>query len=268
MDYKYLKSFILTAKHGSFSKAATELRIAQSAVSRQIKLLEESLQQQLLLRSSRRVVLTQQGEQLYRAASDFDRSVTTLFGEHGLAEIRVGVLHGFLETWGVAFITRFCRKESANLRIHLDTPPNLVRGLEARELDLILTNENLQSDLIASHKLLEEELVFISLEPISFERIESYRWISFDKVEWLHWLHKKRLSPRFIQVNSMTAVVNLVRQGLGIAIVPTHILGNDTTLIRQKIPRFKNPAIYLSTHRYEFVPAYLKPMLELLRQAG
>ena len=43
VDYRYLKVFMLTAKHASFSKAAQELGIAQSAISRQIKLLEQSL---------------------------------------------------------------------------------------------------------------------------------------------------------------------------------------------------------------------------------
>ena len=41
LDFRYLKAFMLTAKYSSFSKAAEELNIAQSAVSRQIKLLEE-----------------------------------------------------------------------------------------------------------------------------------------------------------------------------------------------------------------------------------
>ncbi|WP_393096157.1 LysR family transcriptional regulator, partial [Halobacteriovorax sp. ZH3_bin.1] len=43
MDYRYLRAFTLTAKYLSFSKAAAELKIAQSAVSRQVKLLEESM---------------------------------------------------------------------------------------------------------------------------------------------------------------------------------------------------------------------------------
>ena len=43
LDFRYLKAFMLTAKYSSFSKAAEELNIAQSAVSRQIKLLEDAL---------------------------------------------------------------------------------------------------------------------------------------------------------------------------------------------------------------------------------
>ena len=58
MEYRYLKAFLLTAEHSSFSKAAQLLSIAQSAVSRQIKLLEESLGEELIIRSSKKVILT------------------------------------------------------------------------------------------------------------------------------------------------------------------------------------------------------------------
>jgi len=61
LDYRYLKAFMITARYLNFSKAAQELNIAQSAVSRQIKLLEESVGQQLIVRSSKKVLLTEKG---------------------------------------------------------------------------------------------------------------------------------------------------------------------------------------------------------------
>ena len=64
-DYRYLRAFIFTGKHSSFSKAAMELRIAQSAISRQIKLLEQSLNQELIIRSSKKVILTDKGKELF-----------------------------------------------------------------------------------------------------------------------------------------------------------------------------------------------------------
>ncbi len=62
MEYNYLKAFFEVAKQRNFTKAAETLNIAQSAVSRQISLLEYSLKKQLIIRSSRKVVLTPEGE--------------------------------------------------------------------------------------------------------------------------------------------------------------------------------------------------------------
>lgn len=79
MDYRYLKAFILTAQHASFSKAAEILGIAQSAVSRQIKLLEDSLGEELIIRSSKKVLLTAKGKELYLTASNFDKAALQIF---------------------------------------------------------------------------------------------------------------------------------------------------------------------------------------------
>ena len=66
-DYRYLKAFMVTARYLNFSKAAQELNIAQSAVSRQIKLLEESVGDQLIIRSSKKVLLTDKGRRYLRS---------------------------------------------------------------------------------------------------------------------------------------------------------------------------------------------------------
>ena len=49
IDLRYIKAFIATVESGSFTKAAVELNVAQSAVSRQVKLLEESINEELIL---------------------------------------------------------------------------------------------------------------------------------------------------------------------------------------------------------------------------
>ena len=71
MDFRYLKAFIATAENGSFSKAAEKLNIAQSAVSRQIRLLEDSIDQELILRSSKQLVLTPKGQEVLSLSRSF-----------------------------------------------------------------------------------------------------------------------------------------------------------------------------------------------------
>ncbi|MEE8455847.1 MAG: LysR family transcriptional regulator, partial [Limibaculum sp.] len=64
LDLTALRSFVTVAETGGVTKAAHQLHLTQSAVSMQLKRLEESLAQPLLDRSGRGVALTNQGEQL------------------------------------------------------------------------------------------------------------------------------------------------------------------------------------------------------------
>lgn len=72
-NYNDLYLFMLVAREGSFTRAATRLGLAQSGVSRAIRELESRLGVQLLTRTTRKLSLTQAGEQLYRSTlSGFD----------------------------------------------------------------------------------------------------------------------------------------------------------------------------------------------------
>src|SRR6185369_5192219 len=73
MDLQQLRYFVTVAEVENISLAAHRLRVAQSAVSRQIRLLEEELGVVLLQRSGRGVKLTETGESLRRQASDLIR---------------------------------------------------------------------------------------------------------------------------------------------------------------------------------------------------
>ena len=71
----FLKGFESAARHLSFTKAASELFVTQSAVSRQIQSLEEQLGVVLFQRRPKDLVLTEAGETLYRTASEILRQV-------------------------------------------------------------------------------------------------------------------------------------------------------------------------------------------------
>jgi len=71
----FFRGFEAAARHLSFTKAAEELYVTQSAISRQIRALEERLGVQLFVRGSRNLALTEAGQQMYRAA---DTALRTL----------------------------------------------------------------------------------------------------------------------------------------------------------------------------------------------
>ena len=77
MDWDKLRVFHAVAEAGSFTHAGEELGLSQSAVSRQISTLEQDLSVPLFHRHARGLILTEQGEILYRTAHDvFDKLAT------------------------------------------------------------------------------------------------------------------------------------------------------------------------------------------------
>ena len=70
MDWDKLRVFHAVAEAGSFTHAGENLNLSQSAVSRQISALEESVKVPLFHRHARGLILTEQGELLYRTAHD------------------------------------------------------------------------------------------------------------------------------------------------------------------------------------------------------
>jgi DNA-binding transcriptional LysR family regulator len=70
VELRYLLYFTTVAEQQSFTRAAEKLRIAESAISQQIKTLEEELEVKLLLRTKRSVKLTSAGQAFLREAND------------------------------------------------------------------------------------------------------------------------------------------------------------------------------------------------------
>src|SRR3546814_1851873 len=76
MDWDKLRIFHAVAEAGSFTHAGDSLHLSQSAVSRQISSLEESLNVRLFHRHARGLILTEQGELLYRTVHDVFAKLT------------------------------------------------------------------------------------------------------------------------------------------------------------------------------------------------
>lgn len=265
MDYRYLKAFVLTAENTSFSKAAEKLKIAQSAVSRQIKLLEESLEQELIIRSSKKVLLTQKGKELYLASKNFMQTTEDLFATESKKTIKIGVLHGLLENWLQDIIVRYYSSTAMNnLEIKIDNPTALRRDMEEGKYDIIFSVDNIQSELVTSLKLFDEKLVLISKAPVQMSKIHEYRWVVFSDKDYLFQLNKK-VSSQVLTVSSITSVVNLVKNNIGIAIVPDHVLGQDDDLIMTSITGGKKSKVFMTTLNYKVMPKHLEAIINLVK---
>jgi len=264
LDYRYLKAFMVTAIHLNFSKAAQELNIAQSAVSRQIKLLEESVGQQLIIRSSKKVFLTEKGQALIDELNSFENRIQDVFFGHMNKTIRVGILHGLLENWFNDIMVDFSKNNKHQLSVEVNTLEMLKEKLHNGKYDLIFTTENIQNELLSSLKLFEEKMVLISKNEINPKEASEYPWIVYSDQDHLFQLYKKR-SHKTIVVNSITTILKLVNKGVGIAIVPDHTV-EDMNLKSYELKGLKKQHIHLSMLNYKTVPEHIKQLVDVIKK--
>jgi DNA-binding transcriptional LysR family regulator len=265
LDYRYLRAFIVTARHLNFSRAADELNIAQSAVSRQIKLLEEGLGEQLIIRSSKKVILTEKGEALLNLLEKFEKDVQGVFLGQVNRTLRVGILHGLLENWFNDVITEYCKSRGLSLVVEVQPMEKLKEKLLNSSYDLVFSNENIQNELVSSLRLFDEKMLLISKADINPKDAPEYPWVMYNENDNLMHQYKKH-SRQIIAVNSITAVVNLVKKGVGIAIVPDHILKSTDGLKTYELKGMPKAGVFLSTLNFQVLPEPLKGLVEIIKK--
>jgi DNA-binding transcriptional LysR family regulator len=266
MDIRYLKAFYTTVRLGSFSGAAAHLNIAQSAVSRQIKLLEDSTGCELIIRSSKTVVLTPKGQRLYELAGRFFEESSRIFSSDLQQVVRIGIVEGLLESWFRKVIVTFYKTHSNNLEVTVGSFSELIDLLKKGMLDLIFTPDNIQTDLISSLKMFDEKQVLISKDPVELDELEHQRWITYGEEDLLFRLSKKQ-PKRYIKLNSLTSIVQLVKEGLGVAAVPEHILEPGDSLNVKSIPGHETTPIYLTCLNYTKLPTSIETIIKLVKDS-
>ena len=146
LDLTALRSFLTVADTGGVTRAAGVLNLTQSAVSMQLKRLEESLGLALMDRSGRGIGLTAAGEQLAgyarRILSLNDEVFGRLTATEYEGELRFGVPHDIIYPYLPQILKRFAL-DFPRMRMQLVTGPSLrlKAQLQRGELDVILTTE-------------------------------------------------------------------------------------------------------------------------------
>ncbi|MEZ5796878.1 MAG: LysR family transcriptional regulator [Paracoccaceae bacterium] len=141
LDSDLMRSFLAVADHGSVTAAADRLLRTQSAVSLQIKRLEDSLGQPLFTRMARGVALTPRGEQLVpyarRITSLLDEAAVALREKPLVGPVRVGIPDEYSATVLPRALAAFDeRHDGVQVSVRCDHSGSQLRALDADELDL------------------------------------------------------------------------------------------------------------------------------------
>jgi DNA-binding transcriptional LysR family regulator len=246
MELRHLRTISAVARHGSFSKAAEELHLAQSAVSQQVRRLELELGVEVFRRTSRSVELTPEGEVILGSARRVLREVDGLHAELGeltglvRGEVRIGGMYPTGPYDLVEVLAEF-RSRHPGVAINMveDTQDDLLARLRADELDCAFTavEPDTLGDEYAATLIWEEEFVValptehpladaghVTFEELAGEGLIAYRENSALRRRLERTMADRGLAPRNAFIcTEMAAVRALVSKGLGIAVIPRSV---------------------------------------------
>lgn len=248
LNYNHLRYFWEVARVGRLTNAADRLNLSQSALSTQIKKLEDQLGHALFERRGRGLVLTEAGQLALDYADAIfnagDELLGTLSRDEAEARrsLRVGALATLSRNFQSAFLEPILAKPSASLELRSGSMPELLAELEAHRLDLVLANQEppraTKSRWIA-HRVAEQQVGLIGApERIAGEtdaprllashplilpsRISGVR-PAFDALAM-----RLGLTPNIAaEVDDMAMMRVLVRRDIGLAVLPPIVVQDE-----------------------------------------
>ncbi|TDX30117.1 LysR family transcriptional regulator [Rhodovulum visakhapatnamense] len=251
MDWDKLRIFHAVADAGSLTHAGETLHLSQSAVSRQIRALEESLGSTLFHRHARGLILTEQGELLFDATSAMARRLDTAVArirdsvEEVFGELRVTTTTGFGSLW-LAKRLPVLYQRYPELKIDLmleeqvlDLPMReadvAIRMKEPSQADLIrLRLMNIKMRLYATQPYLDAHGMPATPEDLSSHRLICQNTSSAQVAAGARLVRELMTYniPSTLTVNNYFGVLQAVLNGLGIGVLPDYVTEDHPHLVR------------------------------------
>ncbi len=271
MDWDKLKIFHAVAESGSFTHATQKLGLSQSALSRQIRALEESLNISLFTRHARGLVLTQEGEQLFDTASEvlkkIERAEVSLLEakDKPRGRLRVTTTVTFGSLWLLPHMKEFI-KLYPDIQLEFMLSDDVV-DLTVREADVAIRfNVPGQADLIQRQIGSVHHHIYASPQyltqkgtPEKPADLDNHDLIIYGPtvptaLKNINWVMDAgatgyKRTP-IIQVSSLFGVLEAVKAGLGLAAIPDYVAAGNPELVRILAdiegPAFKTFYVYPS----------------------
>ena len=264
MDWDKLRIFHAVAEAGSFTHAGDTLNLSQSAVSRQISALEDSLRVPLFHRHARGLILTEQGELLYRTAHEvfgklaMTEAQLTESKDRPKGQLRVNTTVAFGSTWLAPRMREFM-EVYPEIEVHLILSDGEL-DLSMREADLaVRLSPPRQADLIQRHLLTVHIHVYAAASyikmhgmPKSAEELDEHRIVVYGRdtrppvpdVNWLLRIGRKNNNLRrpAMTVNNVYAVMRAVESGAGLGALPEFMVQGGSELV-SVLPNLEGPQI-------------------------
>ena len=291
MDVRQLDMFRAVAEERSFTRAAERLHVSQSAISRQVKLLEDELGGRLLYRGGKGATLTPPGELLLRLANRVHRDMQDVVGQ--IAETH-GLLRGSLTIAGgmtvcMHVLPRVLKQyrrlyKGVDLRVVSGPTESLLRLLRAHEVDLALLTLPLAERDMEVVPVLREEMVVVTAPGHPLARLRSVdapAIARFPLILYEAGSNSRRVQDRLfaeaavpvkvaMETENVEIIKAMVGAGLGITLIPWAAIAKDAksgrfavTRVRGRHLRRETGWVYLKS---EWMPRTVTAMLELFQK--
>ncbi|WP_350335011.1 LysR family transcriptional regulator [Coralliovum pocilloporae] len=270
MDWDKLRIFHAAAQAGSFTHAGDKLHMSQSAISRQVSALEHEVGVPLFHRHARGLILTEQGETLYRTAHEVLVKLESVQAHltdsrnKPTGTLRVTTTIGLGSTWLAARLNEF-------IELYPDLQIDLM--LEDQELDLAMREADVairlrkptQPDLIQRRLFTVHFHLFASPayinqfgHPDKVSDLDDHRIITFGErapgylkeINWLETAGRSASNPRLstLKISNILAIKRAALKGIGVAILPDYLIDSDSGLVQidldANLPSFDTYFVY------------------------
>ncbi len=282
IETSQLQTLVAVAETRSFSRAGERLHVTQSAISQSVKNLEIKTKVKLFHRNGKQILLTQEGERLYVLARDFlDRLKATVddiqYDNTSMnGRIRIGTLNGIGRSWVAPEVVKIMREfHGLTVELILGFNDDLLQEFNNYRLDLLilaeesmpLTGKKVALDQECSTLIFPDSKEFDIKPDITLDEFSSYPTILFEGNDHLYqkWCYQKfgkiptDINIRYI-VNSHGNMLNAVSEGMGVAVIPTHVLRRSHLK-----DRLKTLGKSSEVPSYNFYLAYHHESEEILR---
>jgi DNA-binding transcriptional LysR family regulator len=254
MDWDKLRIFYAVAEAGSFTHAGDTLNLSQSAVSRQISTLEESIGVTLFHRHARGLILTEEGELLHKTAGEIFGKLAMIEGQladsRQLPEgpLRITVAEFIGSTWLAPKLAQL-RKDHPDIQLTMLLDDRIL-NLGMREADAaIRLYKPEQPDLVQKHLTsihihlcASEDYLKARGTPKTLKDLKDHTLIGYpDNVpapfadpNWLFRAADIDVDNHgdTVLLNSIYGIYEAVKAGAGIAALPDYIVAKDKDIVR------------------------------------
>jgi DNA-binding transcriptional LysR family regulator len=265
MDVRQLEMFRAVAEEGGFTRAAQRLKVSQSAVSRQVKLLEEELGGLLLHRTGKGVTVTAQGELLLKAANRIHRDLQDVAWEisetQKLQRGRLSLGGGM--TVCMYVLPRLLKKfrslyKEVDLRVTSGTSEAILRLVRNHQVDLGLLTLPIVATDLEVQPVLKEEMVVVTAprHPLARQRtvdaksLGRFPLVLFErgsntrKVLDELFLEEEIPTDVAMETENVEIIKAMVASGLGISVIPYAAIARDMRAGRFGWARLRGRRIY------------------------
>ncbi len=252
LDLPLLRTFITVIDQQGFSLAANELHRTQSAVSQQIKKLEQMVGQPLINKQGRKLTMTESGKLVYQYGWKMlqveQKLREELYSGEITGRVRLGIPEDLATYYLLPILARFREQyPRIQLAVECELTELLYKSYQANEYELVILKHE-QFNVTFADRIVKtwyDPLVWVGRDVE-----ECTSWLQAERIpiivspepcvyrrQVLHRLASARLSPDLTYVSeSYNSKLLAVRAGMGLAALPKSLIPKDIVIVEEGLP--------------------------------